>query len=278
MDNLETVAQMMLDPMQLLWGKISSMMPNILAAMLMLVAGYLLARIVGFMARKFVEKLGVNALADRLNIHQSLINMNIQKPVSELFGMLVYLFIIVAFLLSAVETLGFDRVSASIDQLLLYLPKVLGAALVLMIGLFIADFVRTGVRNAAEGVGLDYAPALSKVTFGLIVVVVVMLAIDQLEIELFLLNELIGIVLISVGVAVALSLGLGSRDLSRQIVSGVYVRDTYMSGDVIEVAGYTGRLIEVGTVKSVIELENGNHVSFSNEELLRQTVVIHGEK
>ncbi|NWF35939.1 mechanosensitive ion channel [Mariprofundus sp. KV] len=278
MENLETVAQMVLDPMQMLWGKITSMMPNIFAALLMLVAGYLLARVVGFMARKFAEKLGVDSLADRLNIHHSLNNMNVKKPVSELFGMLVFLFIVVAFLLSAVETLGFDRVSSSIDQLLLYLPKVLGAAMVLMVGLFIADFVRTGVRNAAEGVGLEYAPALSKVTFGLIVVVVVMLAVDQLEIELFLLNELIGIILVSVGVAVALSLGLGSRDLSRQIVSGVYVRDIYRSGETIEFAGFTGKLIEVGTVKSVMQLENGSQVSFSNEELLHQTVVIHPEK
>jgi len=278
MDNLESMAQILLDPMQMLWGKISSMMPNILAAILMLVAGYLLARVVGFMARKLAEKLGVDSLADRLNVHRSLKNMNIQQPLSELFGMLVFLFIIVAFLLSAVETLGFERVTSSIDQLLLYLPKVLGAALVLMIGLFIADFVRTGVRNAAESVGLEYAPALSKVTFGLIIVVVVMLAIDQLEIDLFLLNELIGIVLVSVGVAVALSLGLGSRDLSRQIVSGVYVRDIYPSGETIEFAGYTGKLIEVGTVKSVMELENGSLVSFSNEEFLHQTVLIHREK
>jgi len=278
MDNLETVAKMVLDPMQILWGKISSMMPNIFAAVLMLVAGYLLARMLGFMARKFAEKLGINGLADRLNIHQSLANMNLNKSVADLFGMLVFLFIMVAFLLSAVETLGFDRVSSSIDQLLLYLPKVFGAALVLMIGLFVADFVRTSVRNAAQGVGLEYAPALSKVTFGLIVVVVVMLAVDQLEIELFLLNELIGIILVSVGVAVALSLGLGSRDLSRQIVSGVYVRDIYLSGQSIEFAGYKGTLIEVGTVKSVMELEDGSQVSFSNEELLHQTVVIHPGK
>jgi len=278
MNNLESMAQLLLDPMQLLWSKISAMMPNVLAALLMLLAGYLLARMVGFMARKLAEKMGVDSLADRLNVHRGLQNMNIQQPVSALFGMLVYLFIIVAFLLSAVETLGFDRVTSSIDQLLLYLPKVLGAALVLMVGLFVADFVRTGVRHAAEGVGLEYAPALSRVVFGLIIVVVVMLAINQLEIDLFLLNELIGIVLISVGVAVAISLGLGSRDVSQQIVSGAYVRELYISGDAIEVAGYKGRLVEVGTVKSLMELDDGSQVSLSNRSLLEQTVVVHREK
>jgi len=278
MDNLEAMAQMIMSPMQLLWAKFSSMIPNLIAAIVILVVGYLLAKLTRLIVRKALEKLEINALAERLNISQSLQSMNITKPVSDLFGMLVFLFVMLAFILSAVETLGFERVSASIDQLLFYLPKVFGAAVVLMAGLFIADLVRTGVRNTAENIGLDYAPALSKVLFGLVVIITVMLAIDQLEIEILLLNELIGIVLISVGVAVALSLGLGSRELSRHIVSGVYVRDIYQPGDVIEVDGNKGTLVEVGTVKSLLELENGAKISFSNESLLNQVVVIHKEK
>jgi len=278
MDNLEMMAQMIMSPMQLLWAKFSSMIPNITAAIVMLVIGYLLARLARLIVRKALQKLEIDALAERLKIKSTLNTMNITRPVSDLFGVLVFLFIMLAFILSAVEALGFDRVSASIDQLLFYLPKVFSAALVLMAGLFIADMVRSGSRNAAEGVGLEYAPALSKVLYGLVTVITVMLAIDQLEIEIMLLNELIGIVLISVGVAVSLSLGLGSRELSRHIVSGVYVRDIYQSGDRIEIDGKKGTLVEVGTVKSLIELSNGSFISLSNESLLNQVVVIHKGK
>jgi len=278
MDNLEVMAQMIMSPMQLLWAKFSSMIPNITAAIVMLVIGYFLARLARLIVRKSLQKLEIDTLAERLKINKTLNTMNITRPVSDLFGVLVFLFIMLAFILSAVEALGFDRVSASIDQLLFYLPKVFSAALVLMAGLFIADMVRSGSRNAAEGVGLEYAPALSKVLYGLVTVITVMLAIDQLEIEIMLLNELIGIVLISVGIAVSLSLGLGSRELSRHIVSGVYVRDIYQSGDSIEIDGKKGTLVEVGTVKSLIELTNGSFMSLSNESLLNQVVVIHKGK
>jgi len=278
MDKLETMMQMLLDPMTLLWAKFSSMIPNLLAAIVMLVIGYMLARLVKLVVRKALDKLGVDALSERLKVSESLKNMNITSSVSDLFGTLAFLFILLAFILSAVETLGFERVSSAIDQLLFYLPKVFGAAIVLMAGLFIADLVRTGVRNASESVGLDYAPALSKLSFGLVVVVAAMLAIDQLDINIFLLTELVGIVLISVGVAVALSLGLGTRDLSRHIVSGVYMRDLYQSGDTIEVNGNTGKVVEVGTVKTMIELKNGSHISLSNESLLNEAVVIHKGK
>jgi len=278
MDKLEMMMQMILDPMTLLWAKFSSMVPNLLAAIVMLVVGYVLARLVKLVVRKVLDKLGVDALSERLKISECLRKMNISASVSDLFGTLAFLFIMLAFILSAVETLGFERVSTSIDQLLFYLPKVFGAAIVLMAGLFIADLVRTGVRNVSESVGLDYAPALSKLSFGLVVVVAAMLAIDQLDIDIFLLSELVGIVFISVGVAVALSLGLGSRDISRHIVSGVYMRDLYQSGDTIEVGENTGTVIEVGTVKTMIKLKGGSELSLSNGSLLNQAVVIHKKK
>lgn len=278
MDNLETVAQIVLDPMRILWSKISSVMPNMMAAILMLLAGYFLGKFVAFLTARSLGKLGVDKLCERLGIKRSLENMNIERHVSELMGMLAFLFVMVAFLLSAVETLGFERLTASVDQLLQYLPKVLGASLVLMIGLFVADFVRGAVGNAATGVGLDYAPALAKISFGLIAMLTIMLAIDQLEIEIVLLNQLIGIVLISVGIAVALSLGLGTRDLSRLIVSGVYARDIYRPGVRITIGERTGRVLEVGTVKTRVELEDGSVITLSNQEIIEREIIVHREK
>jgi len=278
MNNLDNLTQLLLDPMQVLWSKVSAMIPNILTAIAMLIIGYFLARFVAFLVRKSLQKLGVDTLAERLKLHESLRGMNITLNVSDLFGMLVFLFVMVAFALSATETLGFEKVSSSIDQLLQYLPRILGAALVLMFGLFAADFVRAGIRNAAENIGLDYAPALARVAYGLMLVVVIMLATDQLQINLMLLNELVGIILVSVGVAVALSLGLGSRDVSRQMVSGVYLRDLFESGADIEVDGQRGKVIEVGTLKTTLDIGNGKQISFANQQLIERTVVIHSEK
>ncbi|MER8124642.1 mechanosensitive ion channel family protein, partial [Acinetobacter baumannii] len=80
--------------------------------------------------------------------------VGIQVPISTLIGKIVYWFVLLIFLVSAAESLGLERVSAPLDMLALYLPKVFGAALVLLAGVLLAQVANGLVRGAAEGIGL----------------------------------------------------------------------------------------------------------------------------
>ncbi|MDL2425273.1 mechanosensitive ion channel family protein, partial [Pseudomonas sp. BAgro211] len=79
---------------------------------------------------------------------------------STLIGKIIYWFVLLVFLVSAAESLGLQRVSATLDMLALYLPKVFGAALVLIVGILLAQLANSLVRGAADGVGLEYANGL----------------------------------------------------------------------------------------------------------------------
>jgi len=70
----------------------------------------------------------------------------IQVPISTLIGKIVYWFVLLIFLVSAAESLGLERVSATLDMLALYLPKVFGAALVLLAGVLLAQVANGLVR------------------------------------------------------------------------------------------------------------------------------------
>lgn len=90
---------------------------------------------------------------------------------------------------------------------------------------------------------------------GVLAALVALMAVDQLDIRIVLLQEVISIALAALGVAVALSLGLGTRGLSREIVSGVYVRDWLREGDRIEWNGQRATVREVGTLKTLLALD-----------------------
>lgn len=77
----------------------------------------------------------------------------IRIPVSTLIGKVVYWFVLLIFLVSAAESLGLERVSATLDMLALYVPKVFGAALILLAGVLLAQVLSGLVRGAAESVG-----------------------------------------------------------------------------------------------------------------------------
>jgi len=77
----------------------------------------------------------------------------LQVPISTLIGKIVYWFVLLIFLVSAAQSLGLERVSATLDMLALYLPKVFGGALVLLVGVLLAQLANGLVRGPLKGSG-----------------------------------------------------------------------------------------------------------------------------
>ncbi len=269
---IDEVQETVLRPMLSLWTKVAEFMPNIAAALALLVIGYFVSRIVGMIISKLLAKIGLDKLTERAGLAGAVEVTGIQTSASAIFGKIVYWLIFLTFMISAADALSLPRVSSTIDDFVLYLPKLIGAMLVVIIGLFAAHLVRTAIESAAQGMQLDYGKGLGSVAYALIVIVVISLAINQLEIETALLNQVVSIMLFAIAAAVALSLGLGTRSIAGNIIAGLYARDLFPPGDTIKVGDITGRVIEVSTTNTLIELEDGTTYSLPNSELVESQV------
>lgn len=260
------------DALLSLYTKIALFLPNFLGAILILLIGYFVARACAVIIAKVLEKIGLDKLSDKIGLRGFLNKAGIDYSLSRVFGMVVQWMIILAFLITAAETLGLERVSATIDSFLLYIPRVIGAAVILIIGLTFSHFIKTSIRGAADGLSLSYARALASAAQGLVILVAVSLCISQLQIQTELLNTVISIFILAIGFAVALSLGLGSRDLSGRIIAGVYARELFKPGQHITINDISGTIVEVGTVKTIVVTEQGQRISLPNETLIKETV------
>ena len=269
---IDEVQETVLGPMMGLWNKVAAFMPNIVGALLLLIVGYFVAKLIGTLISKLLAKLGLDRLTESSGIASAVQSTGIETSASQIFGKIIYWLIFLTFMISAADTLGLPRVSSTIDDFVLYLPKLLGALLVVIIGLFAAHLVRTAVETAAQGMNLEYGRALGTLIHTVMVIVIVSLAIGQLEIETALLNQVISIVLFAIAAAVALSLGLGTRDISSSIVAGLYARDLFQPGDKITVGDVTGCVVEVSTTNTVLELDDGTTYSIPNQALIAQQV------
>ena len=269
---IDEVQETVIRPMLGLWAKVVAFVPNIVAALLLLLVGYFVARLVSLGISKLLEKLGLDRLAERAGITTAVQSTGIETSASVIFGKIVYWLIFLTFLISAADTLGLPRVSSTIDDFVLYLPKLIGALLVVIIGLFVAHLVRSAVEAAVQSMGLDYGRPLGTLLYILMVVVIASLAINQLEIETALLNQVVSIMLFAIAAAVALSLGLGTRSIAGNIVAGLYARELFPPGDTIVVGDITGRVVEVSTTNTLIELEDGTTWSLPNSELIDRQV------
>ncbi|KTB57221.1 transporter [Pseudomonas viridiflava ICMP 13104] len=282
--------------MTALWTKVANFIPNLFGALVVVLLGFVVAKLLDALLSKLLAKLGLDRLVsgtgltkligragmlaklglDRLVSGTGLTKLigraGVKVPVSTLIGKIVYWFVLLIFLVSAAESLGLQRVSATLDMLALYLPKVFGAALVLLVGVLLAQLVNGLVRGAAEGVGIDYSAGLGRIAQGLVIIISISVAISQLEVKTDLLNHVIVIALITVGLTVALALGLGSREIAGQIIAGIYVRELFQVGQQVQIGETEGQIEEIGTVKTTLLTDEGELVSFSNRILLEQRV------
>lgn len=271
---LDPWSQSLLGAMSALWAPVAAFIPRLFGALLVVVVGFVVAKLLDTLLSKLLAKIGLDRLVAGTGVTKLLGRGGIRLPVSALIGKIVYWFVLLVFLVSAAESLGLARVSATLDMLALYVPKVFGAALIMLVGVLLAQLVNGLVRGAAEGVGLDYASGLGRIAQGLVIIIIISVAIGQLEVKTELLNYVIAIALISVGLAVALALGLGSRELVSQILAGIYVRELYEVGQQVRLDGLQleGTIEEIGTAKTLLLTEDGELVSIANRVLLEQRV------
>ncbi len=259
-----------------LWSTVAAFLPSLFAALLILGFGYFFARIVSRLLEKLLKRLGVDGYSENTGLVGALERAGVNVSVSHIVSRVVFWILMLTFVVSVTETLGLPRVSATIDSLVQYLPKILGAVFILLAGLLIAGFVRDAIRTGAEGIGLEYASGLGSAAYVMLSVIVIALAIGQLDLETAILTQAISIILISAGAAAALAFGLGSREVAANVLSGSYIRDQFQPGSRIEVDGYHGTIESIGAINVVVRRDDGDLVSIPNRQLTSSVVIEKG--
>lgn len=260
-----------------LWGDtLSTVMlwlPKLAAALVILIVGWLVARLVQFLLGNLLRRLKLDSLTDRVGISRVLDNAGLDPSMSNLLARLTYWLILFVFILAAAESLGLIGIAETINQLVSYLPNVLAATLILLLGSLIAQVTGDAVGGMTTQAGVAAGPAVGRVIRYTVLIIAVILAMDQLGIQTDLLTILASALVIATALALALAFGIGSRDLARNIMAGFHANESFEEGQQISVRGHTGSLVSIGTVKSVIRTAEGL-VSLPNSALTEEEVTI----
>lgn len=154
----------LLQPVQALLNEVMAYLPNVLAAAAVLVVGWFIARVVQRIVSNLAAAVGVDRLGDRVGINQVLGSQRL----SGLLGTLVYVLILVPVLITALNALQIEAVtapaSAMLASFLAALPLIFAAALVLTIAFFVARIIAGVVTNLLRGLGFDRLAARAGLT------------------------------------------------------------------------------------------------------------------
>lgn len=269
--DVEAWRQVLVHTLTELVGTVAAFLPSLVATLVILAGGWLLSRIVQAVTQRLLHQVGLDRASRRLRVDETLQQAGIAAMPSRIVARLVFWVLMLTFILSGVETLGLKAVTATIDRLIAFLPNVIAAALILVLGLLLARLVRNLVSSGAAAADLSEAPRLGALSQGIVALVVGVIALEQLGVETQVVVTVITAVLGALGVTVGIAFALGARPVITHILAGHFLRQSLPSGGSVEFGGRRGILERVGAVDTL--LRDGDRTwSVPNGRLLEEVV------
>ena len=199
-------------------SSIGSFLPSLIGAIVILVIGFIAANIVGALIARILVSLRFNVLADHLEVTRVIKNSGVKSPASEIIGQIGYWFVLIIALLAASDTLGLHQVSVILGNILLYIPNVVVAIIILMIGALFGDLLSNVVRGTVKTASITTSETLAHITRWAVVVFAVLLAMEQLGIAPMLIEILFTGIVAALAIAFGLSFGLGGQKWSAEVL------------------------------------------------------------
>ena len=209
------------DPVKAMFVKVWSYIPAIAGAIVILVIGWLAAKLIEAIVVRVLKAVRLDTVSDKAGIANVLAQGEIKLTLSELVGAIIYWIVILVVLATALNALNLAIAADLISRLVAYVPNILAAIFILVLGSFLANFVATIVRTAASNAGLKKSHLLAQLTHTVLVIFAVVVAIEQLKIASALLVLAVNIILISIGLGIAIAFGLGCKDIAGKFMQDV---------------------------------------------------------
>ena len=253
-------------------NQLGGFLPRLGGALLLLILGLLIARLLGKVLAKALRAAELDELSERAGISDVLDRARLGRSLAGVIAVAIRLALSVVVIFAALSLLGLQFLSESLNQGILALPKLLIAAALLLAGVVLGGFVRERVERLTYQ--LDFPVPLGAVAQITVVSVFAITAAAQIAVSTIVLMIVVGVILAGVVATFALAFGLGGQDFARAASAGRYVRSAYEVGQTISVADVRGRITAIEAASTLLEAEDGRGIRVPNHLLLEAIVTI----
>jgi hypothetical protein len=209
---------MLLEPVRAFLVQVGAFLPRLALAVVVVIAGWLLAKVVKFAVVKGLRAINFNVLTERAGMDGFLQQGGIRSDTTGILGLIVYWLVILAALVIGSNSLGLTQVTDLLRDVVLFLPKVVVALLILAFGAYFARFIANAVLTYCKNIGLQDADLLARLAQYAIIAFVVLIALDHLDVGGRIIHQSFLIILAGVVLALALAFGLGGRDWAASLL------------------------------------------------------------
>jgi len=203
---------LIIEPTREMLTSIANFIPTLIGALVILVLGWVIAGIIKGLVNRILQLIKFDVVADKAGVSNILSKGNIKLTARQMISALAYWLVMIMVLVMVVNALGLTVASQLLEGLLSYIPNVIAAIFVLVLGMFLGNIVSGIVRTAASNANMPKPQMLGNISQWAILIFAVTIALRQLGIAPLLVTTTFNILFAGICLALALAFGLGGKD------------------------------------------------------------------
>lgn len=230
------------------------LIPEFIFALVVLIFGYAIAKTFRYLIKKFINNLP--RVFNSETIKSRLYEGNLAQSATHISN-IVFWIIIVLTIFIITEILGVPLITSWFSGVVSYLPNILIASVIVFFGLVGGKLAGNIVISAINKANLEYGGVAGKAAQYVVVFISLMIATDQLGIEISFLVQLIDIIVAALLFGGALAFGLGAKNSVSNILASYYVQNNYREGDNVKIDEVSGQIVQIKSTSVVLKTKDG---------------------
>lgn len=230
---------------------------RLLTAAILLVVGVILAFLLRALAVRVVRTL--ERAIPGFDFRTSLGGLSRDRRIADMVGALIFWIVLLVFLAASADALGMPLLTGAGSTLSLFVPRMIGAVLIIVVGLVLGNVAR-GAITATTAAGTSLAPTLGQIVRLGILIVSALVAVAELGVDITLLTAILSVALAALLGGFALAFGLGARTAISNIIGSHYLRQTFVVGQTVRVGGIEGTIAALTPTSVILQVPEGSAI------------------
>jgi hypothetical protein len=208
----------LLTSLQSVWAGIINFLPALIGALILIIIGLIIASGLRAIVERIINSLKVDSLLKKLGLGPFFERAGFQINSGKFFGLLVYWFLIVVFVLAVTDILGLQGVSLFLRDVISYLPNIIVAVLIMLAAVLLANFFKSVIKASIASAKLHNPKFLGSLAWWVVIVFGFLAALIQIGIAAAILNTLITGLIAMLAIAGGIAFGLGGKDYAAYLI------------------------------------------------------------
>ena len=235
--------------------RLISQLPDILGALILLLVGWLLARLVRTATIKGLKLL--NGLLERVLSGRSRAVVRFSSGISRLLGAVLFWITLFVFSTFALRIAGLEGVAAWLAGIVDYLPSILTGGLIILAGYILSSLVKEVTLATAYSAEMAEAELISRLAQAITFITALIIGMGQAGVDTSFITIMLGVSTATLLAGFALAFGFGAKTLVSNLVAAHYLKDLVEPGQRVRIGDCEGRVLDLSATVVILETEEG---------------------